>query len=224
MEEPNDELRVNLLDEVGLISCRGQLHFASEVGASVCFPNMGAVLAVGGEARLEFCRGALVESLAVRVRQRADGMATRRYVFDFLDVEAWKRLEPQLSCAGEDRRRSVRVPPPVGKPIMITMTDRSGEFCQRVPMFDVSTTGVGLRVSAELEQRLRCYEEICLSFYLPTSNRRLFFDGIIENRRMSDEVIHYGIDFVVKDSDVFSQQIDAVRRYCAERQVQMIGT
>ncbi len=218
----SEEIRVSVLAG-GRATERGALQYVNPIGAGLRFSRNGPLLLVGDDVQLEFTRldGSEPRVVAARVRKRVEEAGYRRYGFEFVDPSSWTRvLQPMLGEQVE-RRRGGRYR--VVDAIEVTIGDNVGGMRFKLPMHDLSYSGVGLRADAEAEVMLLDVDSVQLSFALPGMPERFYFDGILTQRRMVGDDIHYGIDFVALDPVAFEQQSSRLESYLARCRVRRPG-
>ncbi len=218
----SDEILVSVLDG-GRATERGLLQYMNQIGAGLRFSKTGPLLLVGDDVQLEFTRrdGSSPIVVAARVRKRVEEASHRRYGFEFLEDGTWNDiLKPQL---GEhvERRRGGRYR--VLDPIEVTLADNMGGMRFKLPMHDLSYSGVGLRADPEAEVMLLDVDSVQISFELPGLPDRLYFDGILSQRRLVGEDLHYGIDFVALDPATFEEQSNRLEGYLSRCAVRPAG-
>ena len=218
----SDEIRASVLHG-GRSTERGILQYVNQIGAGLRFSKTGPLLLVGDDVELEFSRrdGSEPRVVAARVRKRVEEASYRRYGFEFLESTSWSDvLKPMLGDHVE-RRRGGRYR--VRDAIDVTLSDNMGGMPFKLPMHDLSYSGVGLRAHSEAEVMLLDVDSVHISFELPGLPERLYFDGILTQRRLVGEDLHYGIDFVALDPIRFEEQSTRLEGYLTRCKVRRPG-
>ena len=129
---------------------QGAVLSLSVKGAGTFFPRDGSpALNIGERTTLRFAAPWLSEPLEIQatVRSRVEMGLFRRYGFEFEIVEG---SIPEHAYRLFNRRRAVRVQPPEGEAMEVTITSSSGSQVSGL-LTDISATGIGVLVVATVD-------------------------------------------------------------------------
>lgn len=194
----------------------GELQDLSVKGCCASFPKSGLpALEAGQVARLEFRGLLLLEPLCAQaaVKSRtADGDRVL-LALEFIDPESVQRNVPYVLLAEFNRRTAPRVP--IDDVVEVTVQSLGIE--DPALLLEVSTGGVGLRISNELARQLTPGDRLELSFRLPEHPEGFHLLGMVRGLRPSGDWVGCSIQFDEAATADFERQREALERIVDRR-------
>ncbi len=217
-----DDLQVEVQLASGMVVSGVPLDLMMD-GAGVRFdPTTCPALEMGQQVVLTFTSRLIEDSLRASaiVVNRTEQGASRRYGFRFTD---YHELESQLSqeiFRLFNRRGSHRVVPHADAPVEVTLEGIQDGGDVRVNVINVSATGMALRIPATVESAMVGTSNVKFSLLLPGHRDPLKLEGIIRNRRLEEEGIHYNVEFALELGDARRHQ-GVINDYVLKRQLEI---
>ncbi len=199
----------------------GRLHDVSAEGAGVVLPNLAnAPLAVGQRAELVLVGTTIVKPLRVsavvrHLRIEGSGAeAVQHYGFDFTNQEGFDELLiAQDLHILFNRRKSRRVEPDPQEPIGAFLEDVVRGKSGPARVLDLSTGGVGLLLTREVDLLFGQVERVRLALRLPRATEDLHLEGIVRRRAEEDGGVRYGIEFDPERTPRFVEKQAVLAKY-----------
>lgn len=198
-----------------------RLHDVSAEGAGVVLPGLAsAPLSVGQRADLVLVGTTIVKPLRVSAvvrHHRVEGSgpgAVQLYGFDFTNKEGFDEfLIAQDLHILFNRRKSRRVEPDPEEPIQVLLEDAVRGKSAPARVLDISTGGVGLLLTPEVDPRFAEVEKVRVALRLPGATEDLRLEGNV--RRRSEEIggVRYGIQFDPDQTAHFGEQQVLLAKY-----------
>jgi len=196
-----------------------EILYFSPTQAVVCFPIKTCPELLPAEKvklKVIFFKAEAILLLDAAVRSCKTDRIAKQCKFQ---LTAKEHTISQLKRAlGKDfnRRKAFRVTQEEDSPIQVTLKWDTGSGSGR--MIDISTSGMGLLVSAEIAQILSYHDRLHLKFNLPGSENSLKLIGTVPYSRGIGENSHYGIQIDWDQTDSFYRQEAIISTYVAQRQ------
>jgi hypothetical protein len=173
------------------------LHVTADFPRSDC-----PIMPIGAEVTLGFQGPYLPRAVwaAGRVIYRREELFRHRYRFRF-DEEARVSLASVVNS-----RRAMRLRPHPSQAIPVVVQSLDGETEAEGWINDVSATGMSLRVSLEVEEKLYPQWGVAVRFQLPGADDQFRMVGSVCYRHLVGDAVHYGIDFDPQATEGFEPQ------------------
>jgi hypothetical protein len=202
----------------------GQLLELGDESALVRFAQPGAPpVAIGERVVLHLASKLSPQEIEIPAAARLcrEERYSRLVDFEFSRAAASSRPVRLSLLSLLDRRVTFRVRPALPSPIEVVLS-AGRRATRRGTAVDVSETGLGVWVRGRSEGPLAGHCEVGIAFRLPTCRDAHDLRGSIRTRASSGEGIRYGIEFEREKSANFDRQREAIRRYMAERQREIL--
>ncbi len=199
----------------------GRLHDVSAEGAGVVLPSLAsAPLAVGQRAELVLVGTTIVKPLRVsavvrHLRVEGSGAgAVQHYGFDFTNKEGFDELLiAQDLHILFNRRKSRRVEPDPEEPIQALLEDAVPGKSGPARVLDLSTGGVGLLLTREVDRLFAGVEGVRVGLRLPGATEELRHEGTVRRRAEETGGVRYGIQFDPERTPRFVEKQAHLARY-----------
>lgn len=181
-------------------------------------------LAIGQVVDLRVGQDVLPDVLLVSavVHQRVEGEGSRRFDFRFLDPVGFKSSLPDELRRVIEHRHAYRMPPEPSSPVDVAIHAPSLSLRAQSWLVDISTSGIGIAVTAGVEAELREMTKLELSFRLPPSHELITVVGRVRHRRLASDGIRYGIEFDEALTEDFPACLALVQEFIRSRQAQLV--
>ena len=181
-------------------------------------------LAIGQVVDLRVSGDGLPDVLTVSsvVHQRVEGEGDRRFDFRFLDPAGFKSALPDELRQVIEHRHAYRMPPEPSSPVDVAVHAPSLSIRAQAWLVDISTSGIGIAVTAGVEAELREMTKLELSFRLPPSHELIKIIGRVRHRRLASDGIRYGIAFDEGLTEDFPACLTLVQEFIRSRQAQLV--
>lgn len=109
-------------------------------------------------------------------------------------------------------RRAVRVRPSLTMPLRVKLPERVS-----VEVYDISTGGIALLVSDELQHLITRWE-LSLRLFLPGDESEIHLEGNVKQRRLVGSSVLYGIEFDPVRTPRLEAKQELIHQYVMDRQ------
>lgn len=210
-----EDLRVRLLTQDSG-SFQGVIVEAEERAEGpmlvVDFPRASAPsLPIGSEHPLQIQGAALSSDLGGNgtIVLRSEDFFRQRYAFQ-IETDAMVPLAQAIQ-----QRRSVRVSPSSANPVQVQLTTIDGANRCEPSAFDLSATGVSVRIPIADERRFFDAWDVKISLALTNGENVSFFGTVRHRRRVEDSIVLYGIEFDPAKTPGFNEKQEQILQYVA---------
>ena len=182
------------------------------------FPrNKSPRLPIGDDAALVFTSGSFAGPMQAsgRVYMSSEDHFRHRYLFEF------KASDVAPVGYAVNQRRASRVYPDPSEPVNVQLYRMDEDDAYTAKMYDLSVTGISTVIPREAEVDLFSQWTLRLHFELPDHDGQPFNAvGIVRNRKLTDDGIHYGIEFDASSIPNFEQFQQRLITYIMSRQAE----
>lgn len=200
-----DPLRVELLD-LSVSGAGVRVPFAQDRNLRV---GDTVEIAIGSVMRDEIVTPARVANVS------PDGPSHLRYGFAFLNVGNLYSQLDSFYARHFNRRRAPRVIPALDRRIQVVLRARGEEL--RVPLHDLSESGVGLTLSRDSAATIADQQQLELTFRLPGSSTELTGSATIRHRTPMNHSVLIGVEFDFEASNGFQLHRAELREFVEQR-------